>query len=224
MTTLAANALTTLAEMKAELGITDTASDDALCRGINVASSAIVQFCNRTFHRETSIVEKVAGANTPTVALSRTPIRAITTLTENESALTEGDDFEVENADAGLLRKIYGSWYYYGPSTGGVNFEPLYGMERPNIEVDYDGGFITPQQEIDNVGWVRDLPFDVEQAAIITASSLFIGRGRDRSVAAERALSGSVQYAGRSRVTGRGAGGIIPDDAAILLSMWRRVC
>jgi hypothetical protein len=56
---LASNALTTLATVKDELGISDTSQDDRLGRLINVVSDAIEHYCGRLFQK-TSRIETIA--------------------------------------------------------------------------------------------------------------------------------------------------------------------
>jgi hypothetical protein len=72
--TLGDTALTTLATVKARLGISDSSSDSLLEALINAASGAIVSFVGRSLHYEEDIEEYVIGTGRARVCVSRAPI------------------------------------------------------------------------------------------------------------------------------------------------------
>lgn len=220
---LAANALTTVARMEAELSLTAGAQDAVLQAVINEASAAIEAYIGRSLFRDDALSEKVAGKGTPIVCLGRTPIRSITSLSEYDAVLTEDDDFEIHDANVGTLRRLFHNWTQYTRGSGGVSSEPMPGYERKKIEIVYDAGWVTPQQEIDNPPWVRDLPYDIEAACVITATSIYLQRARDRAVDGERILSAAVDYIGINTALGRGTGGILPDAVLATLDKYRRL-
>lgn len=211
------NALTELATVKAELGITDASQDAKIERLINAVSSAIDKHCRRVFARGT-LSEKVAGKGTPTIMIARPPIVSIASLDEDGEVYVEGDDFEIRSDDAGIIRRIGGGWTWYTLATGGIKHDALAGYERKLITVDYDGGFTTPHQVTATIyPGPATLPSDVEEAAIMSTVSAYYASGQDRRIASERVMDASVTYAARNRITGRGTGGILVDEAVDML-------
>jgi hypothetical protein len=214
---LNANALTERQTVKDDLGITDTASDAKIDRLINSVSAAIDKHCRRVFARGT-LSEKVAGKGTPIVMLARPPIVSIASIDEDGAALVEGDDYEIKSDDAATLYKIDGAWGWRTVGTGGIRNDPLAGYERELITVNYDGGFTTPHQVTEaTYPGPATLPADVEEAAILSVVSAFHSIGGDRRIANEKLMDASVAYGARNKITGRGMGGILVDDAVAIL-------
>jgi len=75
---LLAYALTTLANVKALLGITDTVSDDILENYIDAATEAIENYCKRRFTSTTYTDEVYDGTGTKYLNLKHYPVTAIT--------------------------------------------------------------------------------------------------------------------------------------------------
>jgi Phage gp6-like head-tail connector protein len=96
--------LTTLATVKAELGIVDREEDEALASMIRQASGVIADHCNRVFALET--VEETIRLNRRMheLVLERFPVTEIASVIENGVTLTE-DDYEADLA-AGTLRRL----------------------------------------------------------------------------------------------------------------------
>jgi Phage gp6-like head-tail connector protein len=95
--------LVDLPTIKAQLQLTDTSKDALLLRWITQASAAAARFCNRVFPVETVQDQifpprdyfpapTVIGGDKP-LQLSRWPITASPTVTENGVALVENTDF-----------------------------------------------------------------------------------------------------------------------------------
>ncbi|MUZ53031.1 hypothetical protein GOZ97_07435 [Agrobacterium vitis] len=194
--------LATLADVKAELSITDTDSDALLGRYIRASSKAIEQYCNRVFARETikdefwPDREPYAFQLTTTLKslqLSRWPVGAVTSVTENGVALTENTEFRVENV-AGALWRLDDLAY------------PNVWRSWPIIAI-YDGGY-------------QDIPDDVQDAAIRLVKARYLARGRDPFLKSED-IPGvrSVQY---WVATGDDAGNL-PPDVSDILSNYRQV-
>jgi len=107
--------LTTLALVKAELGVTDTASDTLLAAWITRASAAIAQYCNRIFAAETLRDDvlperdpypwQVPGTFAP-LQLSRRPVLAspVVTVSVMGEALDAATDFLVDRAAGQIVR------------------------------------------------------------------------------------------------------------------------
>lgn len=106
--------LTQLSTVKDELALSDGKLDARLKRYIAEASAAAAQYCNRRFQVET-IEDAIFPQNDPhpwqlsgqfeTLQLSRWPVVAISSVTENGDALIEGTDFRTD-AEAGALIRL----------------------------------------------------------------------------------------------------------------------
>jgi hypothetical protein len=112
--------LVDLPTVKSELNLTDTSKDALLLRWITQASAAGARFCNRVFPVET-VQDQVFPPRdyypAPTVIggakplqLSRWPITASPTVTENGVALVENTDFMVKYDVGQLLRLDINGW------------------------------------------------------------------------------------------------------------------
>ena len=173
---LASNALTTLDAVKGELSIepSDSSDDVLLERYINVASNAAEEHCGRRFVFTVVVAENVRGFGTQRINILRAPIVSVSeirwTFPGLDPTLVDPNDFEIDgDGEAGLIYRA-GGWPWAVSGIGAITNQPLPGTERYNIEVDYSGGFVTPQQEIDTAGGpsplTRNLPFDLEDAII----------------------------------------------------------
>jgi hypothetical protein len=103
-----ATQLTTLATVKAELGV-DTTTDDALMTVlIDQISGVFETLCNRPFYRA-QFIEEVAAIKpiSPRMVLSRLPVL------ELDEIIYYGDtqtlsEFSIENPEAGFIYRVYG--------------------------------------------------------------------------------------------------------------------
>lgn len=208
---LEANALTTWATLKGELGLTDDTQQAFGERIINSASGAIERFCSRSFGYSATITEKLVPPPGQRLVLPRAPIVAIASVTLYGTALTADTDsgYLIESASAGILFRRYG-WSPWDIIREGVADQPVPGTARPDaLVVVYGGGWVLPSQQ-----GTRTLPYDVEEACLVTAVSLYRKRGRDRDVASEALGGWSATY--------RGTAAGLPDDAAAILEPYRR--
>jgi hypothetical protein len=205
---LAANALTTLATMQAELRTTAVADENPIERLINVASDAIEKYCGRGFYKlETT--ERVFCNGDRRVILQRTPITSTAAemvVTNDGSAITS---HEVEDATLGFLWLDSG-WPAADLVAEGVSCEPIPGSAQRVLTVKYTGGYVTPS----GTG-TRNLPYDLEQACIDTVASLWRRRGVDRAAPTFDAQNDAI---------GRASGGIIPGAVLPTLNRYRRGC
>lgn len=210
---LASNALTTVAAVCAELSLavpTSGSTDEAdLEARIAAASDAIARFCSRVFGQQDR-TERVEGLGGDVLFVRHAPVTAVASIVHNgeevpldevESPPAEGD------AESGLVRRLDGCW----ADT----------CARRSYVVTYTAGWVLPKDAATSTP--RTLPHDVERACILTVVADYLAKGRDPSIVSESALSASVTYAGSqvNSAIGRGAGGIIPDNAAALLSHYR---
>jgi hypothetical protein len=105
--------LTTLANVKAELGLTDTTNDVLLKRYITAASSAAAQYCNRVFQVESLQDQFLYDGRSnlfrqgpEILQLSRWPIAELTSVVENNGVtLVEDTDF-LTDVRRGQLTRI----------------------------------------------------------------------------------------------------------------------
>jgi len=148
--------------------------------------------------------------------LARPPINSITSVVYSGSTI-DSSEYEIHNANSGILYAVAGSWGRTGLYYGDISQTRAMGMERKLYTVTYDGGWYTPKQDDDDEDVTRDLPYDIEQAVLYVVAYMRRQMGRDPSVASESLLSSSVSYASVG-----GAGGSdwlttqIPAAASIL--------
>lgn len=199
--TLATNALTTLARVKAELAIdaSTTTHDDYLTLQINFASQAIESFLDRQLQRVVDTVERVQGYGGNRVTLTRTPLESVTSaqIINGTAPFSPIDvsELTIENADAGFLYLRTGFPWAVPRPFGTVARDPLPGHEEKVIEVTYTGGYVLP-----NDGGTQTLPIDIERACILAVVSAFEQRGRDRDISEEQLMSYRVRYGGSSQL------------------------
>ena len=168
---LSTKALTTVANVKTYLDISDTSQDTKIEQLINSVSDDIASRCNRVF-LSAERTEKLTGNGRQTLLLTYYPITDVKSVTVDSAALTEGTDFDVL-ADEGSLFKVNGVWTK--PEVNQV-FRPPYIPEIPyadenslkhNIEAVYTAGYILPYQASSGeTPVVPTLPYDLEMACI----------------------------------------------------------
>jgi hypothetical protein len=222
---LVANALTTIERLCRALGIA-VPTGDALTdleQFIAQSSDAIESFLDRRLLKAT-VTEKVRGYGSQVLRLSRYPLVSITSVSLGGSSIAASSDTwsatpETEDAAQGVLRHLSSSWEWTADwDAVAAAPEQRAGTERPLYTVVYVGGYVLP------TGTPRTLPYDLERACLLTAVGLYRNEGRNQDIVAESVMSASRTYAGSTVNTGigRGAGGIIPDNALPLLEKYRR--
>lgn len=174
LTPAADRALLTIDELREAAGLTDGESDAALLRlGARVAAG-ITASCR----------VRRAGTTPPTLRsevlseafrvecrigslwLSRVPVSAIASVTEDGTALA-ADDYEIDTV-SGEIKRLSG---------GEVTLWPI-----ARVTVAY------------TAGWV-EVPDDLRQAAMVAASHLWSDRGRDPNTKRERTEGeGEIEY------------------------------
>ena len=172
ITAPATSDLTTLAAVKTELGLSGTADDAWLSLIIAAQSAAIAAHCNRTFGRgsysEIYRPRPLSGGYTwvprPRVSLSAWPVAAVSSVTEGGTALTS-TDWELD-APAGIVWRL--------DSAGNQ-------VSWPNslLVVAYTAGWLLPNDAS------RNLPADIERAAVLAVKAAYFSRSRDPFVKAE---------------------------------------
>ena len=192
---LASNALTTLQDVKLELGLssTDVSGDRYLTTLINAVSSQIEVFLQRTLSKVTGYEETIPGYGNYKIRVSRTPVLSVTSVELIQVATPsifypfDMSNLIIENANAGILYYPAG-WPWTAPLTQTIKPDPISGQEWPSIKVTYDGGYDLPASASPT------LPADIERAATVAVSSSYRMRGRDRGVKSEDLMSYKVTY------------------------------
>jgi hypothetical protein len=187
--------LCTAADVASDLGVT---ADDKVQRVVTAAGAAIRTFCGRTFEKAIGIVENASGYGRPLLLLKRTPVLGITSITEFGAAVAPADyECSGDNANAGMVLRLRGTWLNTRYTRGIVTPSDDAHQERSDLIVaTYDAGYVTPgQNAIDSVTYPTiSLPEDVQEAAIMTASTLFRRRGIDPDIAGEGIGDWNIQY------------------------------
>lgn len=212
--------LTLAATVATELGV--DASSPRLPRLVSAASEACRRFMRRpSVHYRPALSEVVASRGTQRLVLGLTPVLSVTSVTLEDGTVVDAADYLVEDADAGLLYRRAG-WAFTGVVRAGLLYsDQLPGSAMPSITVLYVGGWVTPAQAT-SVAWAgpaRSLPFDVEEAAVQTAVTMYHRGGQDTGVASEGLGDYSVSYRAPNVV---GVVNPLPDSAQALLASYVR--
>ena len=174
VTPAASQDLTTLASIKDDLAIpaSDTSNDQTLARYITEQSALVARTCNRVFaieglqdqlFLERDIYPHMLRQRLPAVQLSRWPLVAVTSVTEDGVGLNPGTDFLADPASGRLLRL---------DDDGSVH--PWHAV---TVVVAYQAGYLLPGEL--PVAGAQSLPADLETAVLRLVTARFKGRGRD---------------------------------------------
>jgi hypothetical protein len=169
--------LTTIADVKTELGITSSSLDDVLQDQVTLYSKIIASMCDRVFANQTVIETFVLGyRECPTsLPLSRFPVVAVDTVeidgTEISAANYEADP------ETGLLHYICGHWY------------------GRRVEVTYNAGYDLPD----------DAPAPLARACVEFVKDQRLTQGRDPSIREITDEGQTVSYFSSASVSGTGA-------------------
>ena len=225
-TTSTSEYMTTLASMKAQMGVTTTADDDLWTDNILAAGEAVASYVGYWPMRQ-RYTETVAGYGSLKLMLSSTPIRSISSI-RIDGQLVDPATYTVEKPLAGIVYRDKG-W----PWTAGVEWD-LEAHVVPNSElkrfsVDYEAGWVltTSTGLLDATGFItssggRTLPRDFEQAVQEEAKSMMLGRKRDSSIISKRVGALQVQYQARSGASAATIEPLCP-AAMDLLQNYRRI-
>ena len=139
--------LTTVGRVQAELGLTAGEDTDLLAGMIERASSAIARECRRVFGRET-VTETLDGSGSRLLALSRTPIVSVASVTEDGVALA-ATEYAVEDAEAGALYRQdgwgrAGGYRMWGTEAFSSGYILPGSASTLRYAVTYTGGYLLP--------------------------------------------------------------------------------
>lgn len=208
--------LTTVRAVKANLDLSqDTADpDELLLNTIREVSDWISNYCNRAFQLE-EVEELVAGDNLPDMLLSRTPLVEVTevallglTATDAVQLIT---DYDIFDREAGIIQRRLG-FTTTNLSNNTISFAPSnYAQKRWRIT--YSGGYELPNWRDGD----RNLPYDLERAAIEIVKTFYLNRKFDTSITSYKIGDTSVSWrAGAGELSG------IPERAQNILNYYRR--
>ncbi len=242
---LTAQALTTYSVVRDLLGLTssvdNTATQTNIERAIDAVSAAIAQVANRIFQYSAGIVERVAGFGTTKIRVIRMPIRSIAAVeiiaSDGTVAFTypltsfeivgDGKSGMIQATDGGGFSGVEcGVFPWTAIPSDSIRGRPLPGSERRSLQVVYDAGFITPEQARANTGMLRDLPYDLEEATIQSAISVYRNRARDRTITSQTVHEASTSWsqpAEGNMIIGTEASGILTTNAMQVAKRYRRV-
>lgn len=139
---LIAGAMTTLADVKALLGITDTTQDTRLEMLINNASATIAAACDRVFTRSTYTAETHPGTNRQLLVLNQWPIVSVTSVYTG-TTLMASTEYEMKPQDAsmGVIYKSNG-WNQNTTFATGLTLD-TWATDR-DYSVTYVSGYYMP--------------------------------------------------------------------------------
>jgi hypothetical protein len=195
---IAANALTLLATIKSELGITASTDDDYLQRAINFQSTNIENLLNRKLHAET-LTESVKAVGTRRLILSRRPIISITSLAYN-TLVIDASLYTAENEQGTIFAPNgFWAWDVFFHADAGADVNP--GTEWARWVAVYKGGYVLPYEAKDAdagppavAAVVPTLPADLEQLCLWLVCDQYNRRAVSRDVTNERIDVVSVNY------------------------------
>lgn len=132
--------LTTLAAVKAALGITGTEEDLTLPPLITNASAAVAMACNRTLVAET--VEQIfrSSGGRRGLVLARYPVASITSIIEGGLTLS-ADDYELDS-DSGLVERLIGDRHSCW-SSGTITVTYVAGYDIDEVPADFVQAVVT---------------------------------------------------------------------------------
>ncbi len=212
-------ALTTLTALKARLGITTTDTDDQLQSAIDEASSAVETYVGYPLSRKL-YQEDVGAYGNQQLMLSRTPVRAIDSITTNGQAV-DPTSYQVQLGKGLIYRELGWPW------SAGVEWD-LEGhvvpkSERQAFRVIYEAGFLLGDSVAGGflLNGSRTLPNDIEHATLECAKMFFLSRKRDPGIENKRIgdLSITYRYRGLTGATPE----LLPSDSLGALQRYRRM-
>jgi hypothetical protein len=164
--------LTTVATVKAELGILTTSEDASLAVWITQASAACASYCNRVLSLET-VTETFRNRftypfhqnnfrNIASVLLARTPIVSAISVVQDTVVLTQDVDYQLD-ANQGIIYRLNPTddslvqWYF------------------KKLVINYTGGY----------GTITSIPRNIERACITQVQVIRASASRDPNIKSE---------------------------------------
>jgi hypothetical protein len=168
--------LIALADLKALLGITDSANDALLGNIIQRGSDAIARFCNRVFAQRT-VIETLPGPGGQLLKLKFSPIITLTSIALDGETV-DSDTYTLTEPDAGIVF-CESCWAYTG--------------HKYSYAATYTHGYNLPEMTGNDT-----IPPDIQQAALELCKGMWLARQRDPTVTMESVPDVyTVQYGGQ---------------------------
>lgn len=208
--------LATLDTVKIELNISNNDSDQMLNQMIRQATDAIESYTGRTFTKE-QYREDLGANGRPILILEKTPIISIDAISFDGSTISS-TTFVVQDPDAGLLfreRRWTRTWIWDSYITRTPS-----GHSREKYQIDYTAGYVTPCQS--STAGTRNLPYDLERAAIDIVTMSFETAGQNPNIAAQRTGDASESYFQAQGESIAGLSVQFPPSVRDTLARWRR--
>lgn len=205
--------LTTRSRVKEELGLDGTTEHDELFDSLIADASEAI---NRELDRGTDGLaeqeyrETVGAHASELLTVSRTPVKSVASITRDGQTLS---DVVIEDAETGLLYREngFGSTETFTREFGARTATPREALKK--VTVEYTAGWVMPGAS------GRDLPRDLERAAIVAVKAWFKGRKRDPAISSEKVGRKSVDYVDRPGADPEA----LPPAALRYLAPYRRV-
>lgn len=140
--------LTTLASVKAELGITDTTQDTLLEALISGISAQIGVYLKRTLKKTTHLTEPYAVNNMLSLYLKDYPIQSVSEVKLSGAVLSSGSGYFLSGEDA-LAGRLYREQGWMGKTLQRGTFPDTFSGAR-DVTVSYVSGYLLPA----DVGYV----------------------------------------------------------------------
>lgn len=190
MPSLSPKALTRVETVRDLVGAT-AAQNNRITRLINAVSDAMTREAGRLFHFQADIVESVSGFGGFRLLVSRRPlllISSIDVLDVEGNVVSTFDDTTYKILGDGGAGIIHSDVRWLDSAMMGAGIVPKIeaGTERDNVQVTYDGGWVTPEQEAltanDPQPLVRSLPEELEEACLASVTNLWTRSGNSLAV------------------------------------------
>lgn len=196
---LSDQALTTVKAATAEPGLR-RAESSFLESLIEQASAEFQRLLGRSLYYRTGIIERVPGYGTPALLVEEanpvTEIAEVANVGGTGETVIESTTYFTKTDLQGRtsILQSSGCWQWTANFVPGVISSPVAGTERPDYRVEYAGGYVTPNQAALDVLLTRSLPHDIERAVLDRVASLFLQRGRDKTVTTKTTSAGSQAW------------------------------
>lgn len=196
--------LALVADLKADLDITDSSSDLRLERLLLTASSMVLAYIGRPIlsGEWTEEFRLIPSERTEEIVLGVVPVTEIKTVSHNGTGWSAGqvEDLILDKR-AGLLSLPSKPYHFWRPGLYSITFQ---------------AGYVPPSVDENNQAQPGTLPRVISQAALMTASSLWASGDRDPLLKSE-----TVQGVGSTTWNSAAGTGGMPQSAADLLASFR---
>lgn len=214
--------LTTLAAVKAHLEITSTDYDESIEDQIAAASDIIATELGYWPLRQ-RYTETVKGYGDLALLLSRTPVRAVDSITVDGTQVVDPTTYSVD-PNTGFVRRELG-WPWSAGVEWDLDAHILPKSERERFSVDYEAGWVltTSTGNLSASGFLTSsggntLPRDIEHATIEQAKTMFLARKVPGNIQSKSVGDLSITY----RQKQQALSGALTDEAAGMLQRWLR--